>query len=123
MPQDMSRAFLMTLERLAFITVLVISRMIDSIRLDSTDSRIGSKLSARTGAALAGWALTLVAELICAGSSRVSDMVGIRLFAADAGCPSPAPPCRIPSIALAVRARGLPRGRDAMHRDQSLSMW
>src|SRR6476646_1307807 len=45
MPQDMSRAFLMTLERLAFITVLVISRMIDSIRLEITDSRMGSKVS------------------------------------------------------------------------------
>src|ERR1700674_3565459 len=43
MPQDMSRAFLMTLERLAFMTVLVISRMMDSIRLDSTARRIGSK--------------------------------------------------------------------------------
>ena len=38
----MSRAFLMTLDRLAFMTVLVISRMIDSKRLDSTASRIGS---------------------------------------------------------------------------------
>ena len=41
----MSRAFLMTLERLAFMTVLVISRMIDSIRLEMTDSRMGSKVS------------------------------------------------------------------------------
>src|SRR5438105_89080 len=69
MPQDMSRAFLMTLERLAFITVLVISRMIDSIRLDSTDSRIGSKLSALRDRAPAGLALTLVAKLIGGGSS------------------------------------------------------
>src|SRR5579885_3503734 len=41
----MSRAFLITLERLAFMTVLVISRMIDSMRLEMTDSRMGSKLS------------------------------------------------------------------------------
>src|SRR5215470_17588505 len=69
MPQDMSRAFLITLDRLAFITVLVISRMIDSIRLDSTESRIGSKLSALRDRALAGLALTLVAKLIGRGSS------------------------------------------------------
>jgi hypothetical protein len=41
-PQDMSRAFLITAERLAFITVLVISRMMASKRLASTDMRNGS---------------------------------------------------------------------------------
>src|SRR5512145_494693 len=45
MPQDMSRAFLITLDRLAFMTVLVISRMMDSNRFDRTASRIGSKLA------------------------------------------------------------------------------
>jgi len=35
----------MTLERLAFITVFVISRMIDSNRLDRTASRIGSNFA------------------------------------------------------------------------------
>jgi hypothetical protein len=39
----------MTLERLAFMTVLVISRMIDSIRLEITDSRMGSKVSTWVG--------------------------------------------------------------------------
>src|SRR3954462_9635961 len=39
----MSRAFLITLERLAFMTVLVISRMIDSKRLESTANSTGSK--------------------------------------------------------------------------------
>ncbi len=38
----MSRAFLMTLDRLAFMTVLVISRMINSKRLESTASSTGS---------------------------------------------------------------------------------
>jgi hypothetical protein len=46
MPQDMSRAFLITLDRLAFMTVLVISRMIDSNRFDRTASKIGSKSAA-----------------------------------------------------------------------------
>ena len=39
----------MTLERLAFITVLVISRMIDSIRLDSTASRFTNGRMSRCG--------------------------------------------------------------------------
>ena len=43
-PQDISRAFLTAAERLAFITVLHISRMIASRRLESTDIRTGSIL-------------------------------------------------------------------------------
>src|SRR4051812_33786550 len=42
----MSRAFLITLDRLAFMTVLVISRMMDSKRFDKTASSTGSKSAA-----------------------------------------------------------------------------
>src|SRR5258708_4451202 len=92
MPQDMSRAFLMTLERLAFITVLVISRMIDSIRLDSTDSRIGSKLSALMDRPPAGLALTLVAKLMGgASSSASSGGYGKSARCCDHGCRPRAP--------------------------------
>lgn len=59
-PQDMSRAFLMTLERLAFMTVLVISRMIDSKRFESTASRTGSNPAPPAVAAVAS---TTVARL------------------------------------------------------------
>ena len=69
MPQDMSRAFLMTLDRLAFMTVLVISRMIDSNRFDRTASRIGSKVSTVGAAAVAAmeW---VAAACAAAGSAR-----------------------------------------------------
>src|SRR5258706_15972767 len=115
MPQDMSRAFLITLERLAFITVLVISRMIDSIRLDSTDSRIGSKLSALGDRAPTGLALTLVAKLMGRGSSASFGRIWKSARFCDHGC-RPSAPVRFPSIASAAMRW------NAMHRDRSLSI-
>src|SRR5258706_16377065 len=115
MPQDMSRAFFMTLERLAFITVLVISRMIDSIRLDSTDSRIGSKLSALRDRALAGFTLTLVAKLIGRGSSAFFGRVWKIGPSRRSRMPASAP-VQFPSIAAAAMRW------NARHRDRSLSI-
>ncbi len=53
MPQDMSRAFLITLDRLAFMTVLVISRMIDfePVRQDRQQNRIEIRRRRPAGAA------------------------------------------------------------------------
>src|SRR6185369_5418815 len=122
MPQDMSRAFLMTLERLAFITVLVISRMIDSIRLDSTDSRIGSKLSALRDRALTGLALTLVAKLIGRGSSAFFGRVWKSALCCGHGC-RPTHPCISPRSPLpSGRRNGGAMRHNAMHRGHSLSI-
>src|SRR5437868_5430558 len=127
MPQDMSRAFLMTLERLAFITVLVISRMIDSIRLDSTDSRIGSKLSALRDRAPAGLALTLVAKLIGGGSSASFGRVW-EIGPSQRSRMSASAPVRVPLDRRRHRAeRDGPKNaatmqQDAMHRGRSLSI-
>ena len=63
----MSRAFLMTAERLAFMTVLVISRMMASKRLASTDMRKGSmRVCAAPAATSSGLGCSMALPWCCA---------------------------------------------------------
>src|SRR5262245_61255007 len=82
----MSRAFLMTAERLAFITVFVISRMMASKRLARTDIRNGS-MRGRASA---------VASAACSWLGATAEFT--RWFIGDpsslGGEPSPSVPAR-----------------------------